>query len=373
MAQQQVNPVQANFMARQNLLSSGVAMTKRLQPVKGTAGDTIKIPMLRMGITTGFMLHFTVPVEIGATAGVLSPVAPWNTAKRIVYQDFAGNERTRTNGFHLWAAQSMKQGDAMGVSPMMGQGVDLDYDTSIFSVPTAANSEGELRFSMYVPLAYDPNSDLTGSVLTSTNVGEHFVTVALADKIMSSDGWVSPYIGGDVTLGGDITVEAFQFFIQPQAMDINNLPQLDLSTIYGFIGNYESSDNIQTGSDKYIDFPNNRSIQSTMVTFQNGGQFTRNGADLNRIDLLANSNTYFREQTPRLVREMMRNIVNCDMPDGTYYIGSRRQPIATYLYANVQLQLAINEAKTGGPTRTITQFEVMYPSGAPLPGITIAA
>lgn len=371
MAEQQQYTPEMNMRDRMILLQSGIAMNKRISVVKGGLNDTIKIPLLRMGIMTGVMLHFTVPVEITGTA-VPSAVSPWNIAKRVVYHDFAQNERTRTNGFQLWSAQSMKQGDAMGVSPLQAQGVDLDYDTSIFHLPTAAG-EDEIRFSLYVPMAYDANSDLTGAVLTQTNVGEHYITIQTPNALVGVDEWLNPYKSGDVKLSGDIKVEAFQFYIQPQGASAGMLPAIDLSTIYGFAGAYESSENIVTGQEKYIDLPNNRSIFSTLVSFQNGNGFTQNGADLNLISIIANSNTWFKEMTPRLVREIMRNMVNCDMPTGTYYLGSRRQPILTQLYANVQAVLDVKTVQSTGITKMISQFEVMYPSGAPLPGITIAA
>lgn len=376
MANQQMSAGQQNFLARQNLLTTGIAMIKQLQPVTASAlGQQMKIPLLRMGIMTGVTLHFDVPVTIATSAAVPSSRGPWNLAQTVIYNDFVGTQRTRTNGFQLWAAQSMKQGDAMGVSPAMAQGVTLNYDTNIFNLPTATG-DAVLRFSLYVPMAYDPNSDLTGAILTQTNVGEHYINVQLANALAGADPWAFPYsnTGGTVALtaGANITVTAFQHFIQPQDMSINNLPMIDLSTVYGFEGGYQTTANIAAGQDCFINLPNNRSILSTWVDFENGTAFTPNGTDLRQIAVIANSNTVFKEMTPRLVREIMRNIVNCDMPSGGYYLGSRRQPILTQLYANVQARMSVLSA-SAGVTQFVSQYEVQYPSGAPLPGITVAA
>lgn len=376
MAQQPVNPYQQNMIARMNLLQTGISMTKRLQPVKGDLGSQLKIPLLRMGIMTGVLLQFTVPVDI-TVAATASLVSPWNIAQQVVYNDFAGTQRTRTNGFQLWAAQSMKQGDALSVVPDMvypgsgDAGPSLAYDSNILSVPVATG-EKEIRFSLYVPMAYDPSSDLTGAVLTQTNVGEHYITVDLARTLVSADPWASPYTAGTVAGNGQVTVEAFQMYIQPQNMTADNLPVIDLSTVYGFEGGYQNTANIATGQATYINYPNNRSILSTLVTFENGGAFTANGDDLSQITVVANSNTNFKEMTPRLVREMMRNMINSDLPTGTYYLGSRQQPILTQLYANVQAKMDVREAKAG-VTQFVSQFEVQYASGSPLPGVTVAA
>lgn len=373
---QQISPFQMNMMARMNLLQTGISMIKRIQPVRGDMGSQLKIPLLRMGIMTGVMLHFTVPVNITAAA-TASPVAPWNIAQQVTYNDFAGTQRTRTNGFQLWAAQSMKQGDALSVAPQMDypgagdSGPALVYDTNIISQPVATG-EKEIRFSIYVPMAYDPSSDLTGAVLTQTNVGEHYITVDLARGLVGADPWVFPYTAGTVASAGQVTVEAYQMYIQPQNMSAENLPVIDLSTVYGFEGAYQTTANIASGQPTYINYPNNRSILSTLLTFENGTAFTANGADLDQITIVANSNTNFKEMTPRLVREIMRNMINSDLPPGNYYLGSRQQPILTQLYANVQAKMDVKEAKAG-VTQFVSQFEVQYASGSPLPGVTVTA
>lgn len=371
MNQQVANPMEQNAFARMRLLASGIGMTKRLQPVSGALGSEIRVPLLRMGIMTGVMLHFTVPVTIPGGGATASPLAPFNFAQSVTYTDFAGVNRTSTNGFQLWAGQSLKQGDALNAIPSMSaspSGQTYNYNTNILSFPVDAG-DGELKFSIYVPMAYDPANDLTGAVLTQTNVGEHYITVKLANVLQSTDPWLAPYILGAVVANGNTTVEAYQYYIQPQAMTADQLPVLDLSTVYGFEGGYKSSANIASGQDTYINYPNNRSILGTLIQYENNSVFTLNETDISQVTLIANSNTNFREMSPRLVRETMRNILNSDLPSGTYYIGSRRQPILTQLYANVQAQMSVITANAG-VTQFISQFEVQYPSGSPLPGIT---
>lgn len=372
MAQEQMTPQQQNAMARFNLLTTGIAMTKRLQPVIGQLGGQVRIPLQRMGIMTGVLLQFTVPVTI-ADFDSVSQLAPFNIAQTVTYTDFAGVNRTKTNGFQLWAAQTFKQGDALGAIPnsvgATGSTVSTyNYDTNILNMP-AANGEGEICFSLYVPMAYDPASDLTGAVLTQTNVGEHFITVDFANSLSGADKFKFPYgPATKATLSGGIRVEAFQHYIQPQAMSAAFLPMIDLSTIYGFEGGYQTTANIAANQSTYVNYPNNRAILSALIQYQNGNDFTLNGSDLSGITLVANSNTNFREYTPRMLRELQRNLANCDMPNGTYYMGSRRQPILTQLYANVQAKMDILTAAAG--SKLISQYEVQYASGSPLPGIT---
>lgn len=359
----------ANANNRQLLLATGIPMVKRLQPVIGALGQQVRINLQRMGIMTGVMLHFTVPLAITATA-TASPVGPWNLAQVVTYTDFAGVNRTQTNGYQLWAGQCMKQSDALGGIPAMsgGTGVapSMNYNTNILNQPTAISTP-TMRFSIYVPMAYNPASDLTGAVLTQTNVGEHYITVQLANALVSADPWAAPYTAGTMTTTG-VTVEAYQYYIQPQNMSLDLLPVQDLSTIYGYEGGFKSTQNIAAGMDTFVNYPNNRSILSFMACYENNSVFTLDETDVSQVTLIANSNTNFREMSPRLVRETMRNQINSDLPSGSYYLDHRRQPITTQLYANVQARFSILAAN-GGITQLVSQYEVMYASGSPLPGI----
>lgn len=367
------NPVVANANARAYLLATGIKMVKHLPLTTGAQlGQTVRIPLLRMGIMTGVLLQFTVPLGTVAGAPTASPFGPWNIAQQVQYTDFTGTNRTKTNGFQLWCAQSFKHNELLGATPFASGFGNADTDILTYAAPTTG---ANVTFSLYVPMAYDPQNDLTGAVLTQTNVGEHYISVTLANALMSTDAWAAPFINGGTTpavpLGtAGITIDAFQFYIQPQAMDVNNLPLIDLATIYGFEGGYQTTANIAAGQSTYINYPNNRSVLSSLITFENGNTVTQNGADISGITLVANSNTNFREMTPRSLRELMRQIVGGDVAQGTYYTPHRRQPILTRLYANVQNRFDVAGPVNAGVTQFISQFEVQYPSGAPLPGIT---
>lgn len=371
------NPAQLNYAARAMLLQTGISMTKQIQSVTGAIGSNLQIPLQRMGIMTGVTLLFTIAPTWGASnvnaPTLVSPCNPFNYVKEVSYQDFAGVKRTKTSGFQLWAVQAMKNGDMSGtITTKSNVNVPHALDSNILQVSKTAALP--TYFSLYVPMAYDPSSDLTGAVLSQTNVGEHFINVQLPSASVGADPWFFPYQDGTVDVGTDnVTVQAFQHYIQPQSMDPRMLPLVDLSTIYGFEGGYQNVANIVSGQSSYINYPNNRSILSTLVTYENNGVFTQDSADIAALTLLVNSNTNFREMTPRLLRGQMREILGGDLVENTFYVASRRQPILTQLYANVQLKMDIitaNAPSGGKATQTITQYEVQYPSGSPLPGIT---
>ena len=377
--QPQLTPQMQNAMARGNLLENGISMIKRLQPQRCKVGESVRIPLQRMGIMTGVMLHISTTFNAAATPLIKSSqFGPHNLINNVMYTDFAGTNRIKTTGHQLWAMQCFKQGDIISGSPaqyVTPGSLDYNYHSNdnVFNAGSYSD-EGthKLSFGLYVPMAYDPASDLTGAVLTQTTVGEHYITVDIAKSLVGNE-WTSPFTAGIVNGSPDITIEPYQYYIQPQNTSVYNLPLIDLSTIYAIEGGYQTQANIQAGSSTFINLPNNRSILSTYVSFENGGVFNKNESDVSLVTTIANSNTNFREQSPRLIRETMRNIINADMPSSCYYLGSRRQPILTQLYASVQNKFDIISTgnPANGPTQFITQYESQYPSGSPLPGIVM--
>lgn len=374
MATNQVDPATLNIMARSNLLQTGVPMIKQLQPVTGALGGSMQIPLQRMGILTGVTLDVSVPVTIATAALVQSMFGPYNLLNRIKYTDFSGVDRVNTSGFALWALNSIRsadlKGSAIATSALDNMGV---IDTNILSFPKTTGSNN-LNFQLYIPIAYDQHNDLRGAVLAQTTLGDHYVTLQIANALIAAangDNFVSPYNVGTTGTGsaGTITITAYQHYIQPQSPDPNLLPLIDLSTVYAIDGNFIDTSNIAAGMPKYLNFPNNQAVLSALFVYDNGGVGTVDGTDITKISLIANSNTIFREYSPRFLRGMMRDSIGSDLAPGTYYMGSRRQPILTQLFGNVQAKFDIASVSATGPVQFISQYESFYPSGSPLPGV----
>ncbi len=363
---------QANFNNRMELIDTGLHMVKKLQPVTGPLGGTLRIPLERMGIMTGIMLEIEAPVTIATSTAVQSEFGPYSLINSVSYTDYAGIQRVVTSGFQLHTLTSLRGGRFLNASLPATSLVDEGLvDTNILNLPTAVGS-GTLAFSLFIPIAYDAWSDLRGAVLSQSITGDHYVTIRLADSAVNSDTYTAPYGSGGPVALGDVTVTAFQQYIMPQnagnaASLAATLPMIDLSTIYAIEGNFQDSSNIVSGQSKYINWPNNRAIMSALHIFNNGGQGVLNGDDLTGITLLGNSNTNIREMSPKLVRNLMRYRVGADTASGVYMIESRRQPITTRLYGNVQSKFDVKTANTA--PYFVNQYESTYLSGTPLPGI----
>ena len=368
------NPAVANLQARMALLQQGLAFTKLLPGITQgvpVLGNQVRIPLDRTGIVTGVTLLFTVPIDV-TVAATQSPFGPWNIVQQLQYVDFAGVIHVQTTGWQLHALNAVKAFRSIGnANKMMGYvSSETGIDTDILALPTAV-ANANAYFALYVPLAYDARSDLRGAVLAQTDRGEHYITVTFAPALVGADPFVAPYTAGTATLqaGTQISVQAFQHYLMPQAgVSPQNLPLIDLSTIYEIQGNLFDNANISAGNPKYTNWPNNRAVMSMLAMFNQGAAGgTLNGTDLQKITLLVNGNTNVRENTPPLMRLMQRDMLGWDFPSGVYYMGARTQPITTQLYGNVQTKWDVLEAAAG--TYIQSQFESTYLSGTPLPGV----
>lgn len=363
------NIAMQNMIARQKLLSTGLHMIKQLQPVSASLGQSVRVPLERMGIMTGVVLDITVPVDV-TVAATQSDFGPYPVVNNISYTDYSGLQRVNTHGFLLHLLNNFKTLHAVNNATDNADiltGMESAINTNILRHPVAV-AEDYIQFSLYVPIAYDPNSDLRGAVLSQTIYGDHYITLKLADALVDADELTAPYSAGTagITAGESITIQAYQHYIMPQG-GVDDLPMVDLSTIYAVEGNYNDSANIVAGQAKYINWPNNRAIMSAAHIFNNGGAGVLNESDVSRIILLGNSNTNIREMSPRYLRNQMRYALGCDMPSGSYFIPSRAQPITTQLYGNVQSRFDVASVNAGA--YFLSQYESTYLSGTPLPGV----
>jgi hypothetical protein len=357
-----------NALARQMLIETGLHMTKRLQPVSGALGSTIRIPLQNMGVMTGITLNFTVPITPTAAA-TASPFAPYNIAQMVKYTDYAGVDRIVTSGLQLHLLNAFKTNRPLYNASKLAGFIPGEggIDTNILKLPTAVASD-TIQFSLYLPMAYDPASDLRGAVLSQTIYGDHTVSIQLPTSLVGADSLIYPYTAGTVPLtsGAQVTVEAYQNYIMPQN-GVSNLPMVDLATIYAIEGNYTDNTNISAGQAKYINWPNARAVLSAMHIFDNGGAGTLNGADLQQITMMGNSNTNIKEMSPKFLRAQMRNVLGVDVPSGVYFINTRTQPVSTQIYGNVQTKFDILTANTNA--YFLNQYESFYMAGTPLPGV----
>lgn len=349
-----------NMQDRMTLLATGVSMIANL----GTFGPylpgaTASIRLRNVGVITELKVRLTASVTIATHVTTASPFGPYGMVTKFSLLDYNTTERVFASGPMIYMLDSIRQGE-----PWMGTGQGL-IDTAQTQLPTTVAAGQTIECNYSIPVAYDPGNDLRGAILAQTVVGEMFLRITFNATAIGDP--MSPYItdgnGGTAAIT-NINLTVWQAYIQPQT---NVLPLYDLNTVYEFAAMYTSSDNIVVGGTKYVDYPNVRSVMGFYMIYVDNSAVVINGTDINYLNLIANGNTNMREQDPLLVRRDMRVMLGGDLPASMYYIPTRRQPIQTWIYS--QVQEAINFAAASGTSYLAYGFESTYPLNTPLPGI----
>ncbi len=367
MAQTQMTPAQANALATAALLQRGIRIVRPLPAVSLNTGQYAVIKLDRFGVFTGLRMQVQVTFSNSGTSSAslptVSPFAPWNVFKNVVYHDFDGNDRINSAPFFIYAVESFK---SRSLGPRIAS--SLNNFSSLFQVPTSVPASGTatLQYEQAIPISYS-NADFTGAVLAQVASGQHQLELTVGD-IVGSDPWTNAYVGSlpsGVTIS-NIQVTVYQEVVQPQSY--KELPLLSMGMCYGINGNLTDSTNLVQGQTKHINYANARKILSLGVAYDNGDTFN-DGSDITEFELLSNSSLYILKCNPGYLQQRMREHLAGDMPDGFYYFGSRSQPIDTSIYGNFQVGVKPNSVNSGA--YLAYYFESIYPLGAPLPGIAV--
>jgi hypothetical protein len=370
MANSPAQMMQQNAIMRAALLQSAPRMRKNLGnfTVGGSPGQTSRIKLFNVGITTKVVLDITATFDIGVAIATPSPKAPFNLANRIKLTDFDGTDRCNLSGYQLWVMQAARNQCPYGFN----NGSLASVSTNPV-VPTAIGVGQVMRFQIEVPLAYDVN-DLRGALLTQSAVGEAWINIDWNNLMVSNANADAVYNGaGTTTIANTvITVNAFQEYLLPQSIGGQvPLPALDLMTVYELAGSLKSSDNIAVGQEKLFNYPNVRSVIGAYFNYINNGVMNAAPTDISKFRLIANGNNVLREYQPldKLFDQRRWMKEDADLKVGTYFEMHRDKPIETALYGNVQY--GITPLTAGGGNQYFeVAFESFYTKGSTLPGLS---
>ena len=371
---QQMTPQQQNAMAKAYLLSTGTDMIVPLAPVSGitlNSGQTT-ITLDRAGIFRKLRMQVEVVIANSTAAAidlVPSPVAPYNVFNTISYKDFSGALRTNSHPAIIEMVNNMKRGrpsnripsslSSSGISPLL------------FNVPTSIPATGTatLTYEQEIPLEYG-NGNMEGAVLAQTSNNQHSLVLNSAPGLVGTDPWLYPYVGAlpaGITVSS-INVTVYQEYIQPA--NINVLPLLDLMKVYAIEGNATDGNNLVANTYKYIDYPISRQILSFVFAYDNGAAALNPGSDITEFGIVNGGTLYPAQMNAMYFLQRQRDNLGADSPDGMYYFGSRRKPVDTTMYANMQARFKPSSANAG--SYIAYGFEMVYDYGAALPGIITA-
>lgn len=376
-AQQAQQALARNQAMRNLLLSSAPRMRKNLGTFTANGmGSTTRIQLFNVGLITNLQAYVTCPVTIGTAIAVASPRGPYNLISRVRLTDYDGTDRVNWSGFQLFVLNCVRNRIPYGVNnegPIVttnGSPVLSGVITNP-SQPTAIGN-GTISFLLDIPVAYDPEADLRGTILAQTAVGQMTLSIDWAPTLVQLNNLDAVYSGASTTtvvLNGVTgpSVQLWQEYLMPQTVQgMLPLPSIDLQTVYEMAGNIRDNANLAVSSEKLIPYPNVRSVIGGYFNYLNGTAML--ATDLTQIRLIANGNNILRDDTQvsQLIRQ--RNYLEGDIAFGTYFLLHRSKPIETALYGNIQAGITPNTVNANALIEI--GFESFYVKGSALPGIT---
>lgn len=349
----QITPAQLNAMQRSAVLASAVEMTQQIFSQTYTTvanANPINIAPRNVGLIKRFIVEITATATNtdGANASAVSQLGLANVISNVQFTDLNNNQRINTNGFHLAAIEMAKKrrpapsnlATIVADNNNMLQ-VGENFPILAYAAPTKGGNT-PLRAVFTVPLAYS-DMDLRGAVYANVVNATMNLQITLNQSAMVAagvDSTFAVYGGGAGNLSA-ITVTVYQVYLDQLPIGQSGviLPILDLSTVYELKNTNFTA--IVGGQDFPIPYSNFRDFVSTIAVFNSTGADggLKNGSDVLYWALQSANFTNLWKLDPLEVARHTRNEIQTDLPKGVYYFESRKKPISTTQYGNMELIL----------------------------------
>lgn len=362
---QTVSPSQQNRAQRYAILNSSVEMTQQVYSSTTAApgaNTTLNIQPRNVGLVKRFIIVVSGTANnTGADTANLTDIGLSNLFSQIVFTDLQNNVRVQTAGWHLnfvWGtkhkmplAQAILNSATQDQSGAGGFGDEFDVIVPPTGIGTGTSQAFQAIFEL--PLAYS-DDDLRGAIYMN-------VVNAVAQLQLTFNPAPFTAAGVDSTLAvwkgsagniSNVTVTVYQVYLDQLPVNQKTgqpiLPMLDLSTVYEIKNTVFSA--IVQSQDFPMPYANFRDFISTSVVYNHDPSADAGrvgGGDVNYFALQSANFTNLWKYPPVIAALKVRQLLRQDMPLGCYYFSSRRKPISTTTYGNMELILNASAAAAG--------------------------
>jgi hypothetical protein len=366
----QVDLAVLNAQQRAAVLAYAIEMTQPLpsQNVAGTItanNNQFTFNLRNVGLVKKLIVEIsgTFNNTDGALASTATAYGLANLIQNATLLDLNNNARISTIGAHLAMLKQVKhkttdpssagvstaQSDAMVGGEFVAAAAAPNFPVIVYPLPAFGVSSA-FRAVFEVPVCYS-DDDLRGAMYLN-------VVNAVAQLVLTLNPNPSPK-GTDNTLAvwgaasgtiSNVTLTVTQVYLDQLPADQNGrpiLPVLDLATVYELKSTNLTA--ISAAQDFPIPYANFRDFLSTFAIFNSTAATAglKNGSDVNYWALQSANFTNIWKLNPLLAAMKTREIIQSDLPLGTYYFSHRKKPISTLQYGNMQLILNAISAAAG--------------------------
>ena len=363
-----MDPQQLNAAQRKLVLQQSVKMKQNIfsATVNPANGNVVNIVPRNVGLILRFIVEVTANyTDVAAGTTALTDFGVLNVISNIQFTDLQNNQRHNTYGLHLGLTSSFKEQQpfAAAYTPSQEQGNFGPNWNIVGATAPTTTVVGSSKTVYEVPIAYS-DDDLRGAIYANVvaNQMQLALTINPTPGPATGDDTFSVFYGagaGDTTTISTVVINVYQEYLDQLPVGPSGvvLPVLDISTVYQLL--YSNFTNIAPGQDYYIQYTNFRRYLAATIVYNNSG--TRGGrgvgADINYWAQVSSNFTNIWKVDPFEQARITRRVLRSDPPPGTYYFGSRKQPIYTLTYGNMQLDL--NPITAGASAYALVLWEFM--------------
>lgn len=357
------SPSAINRSQRMAVLQSSVEMIQQIYSATLAAGMTqVNVPPRNVGLVKKFIVNIsgTANNTDGANAANLSDLGLSNLLSQVVFTDLNNNVRIQTAGWHLGLLQALKNQwpmtSALLSTAMQQFSGDMGAAWNVITAPTGIAHGTSTPFSMWyeIPLAYS-DDDLRGAIYMNVVNAVAQLTLNINTNTFAASGadsTLAVWKGAAGNVSG-VTVTVYQVYLDQLPIGKNGpiLPALDLSTVYELKNSTFGPWTVS--QDNPMPYANFRDFLSTFMIYNSNpaADAGRNpGSDVNYVALQSANFTNIWKISPALSALKTRLMIAQDLPVGVYYFSSRRKPISTTTYGNMQLLNNPSTAAAGNYT-----------------------
>ncbi len=351
-------------LPEEQIIFSQAGLTPANNPV-------LNIPPRNVGLITGFLIEVTVTGTSGAGSTMTrNPLGgPANIFSSIIFTDLSNNVRINTSGLHMATLATMRRRHVIGASYTNDSPLGFAaLWTTVIQCPATVAAATAFTVNMIyeIPIAYSQD-DLRGGIYANVinatmNLQLTFNTnfAQLTGAGVDTSGSVFSYTVAAPTAVAYSVVIYQQYLDQiPPGKNGPILPQGDLSTIYEIKNTNLTG--VAVGQDFPIPYANFRAFLSTMLVYDQGGVLAP-GTDINYISLQSANFVNIFKLDPTNFAFKHRSWFLDDTPAGMYLINTRRKPLSTIQYGNLQLNINAKTAAAG--TVVLVGYEAMAQQNA---------
>jgi hypothetical protein len=347
--QTQGDPRQANMIARQMVLERSIDMWQSIsaQTLVGTVpGQVINVPLRNVGLIKRLVVEISGNIA-QAAAETLTRTAfgASNVLSQVVLTDLSNQTRVNTTGWHLHALATARRQMAFGAAFTNDSPLAIGSNYPVMTMPASVTTEVPFRMFYEIPLAYG-DYDLRGGIFASVVNATMNLQLTMNSNFVAASGanpTQSVYLSSAANQGllSEVRVQVYQNYLDqlPQGEKGPILPILDLSTAY--LLNNTTVSGLVANQDNAIPYANFRDFLSTFVIYDNFGTSSAVGTDVNTWSIQSANYTNIVQYDPFMSSLLTRQIINDDFPAAvarsSYYFDSRRKPISTVQFGNMQL------------------------------------